>query len=45
MEHEILLDVRRLTHSVPLGRKTAVKAVDLDWEENPVPENLPLHAV
>ena len=28
MEHEILLDVRRLTHIFPLSRKTAVKAVD-----------------
>ena len=28
MEHEILLDVRHLTHIFPLSRKTAVKAVD-----------------
>ena len=28
MEHEILLDVRLLTHIFPLSRKTAVKAVD-----------------
>lgn len=28
MEHEILLDVRHLTHIFPLSRKTAVKAVN-----------------